>query len=133
PSYQGYLVALDANTGQIRWRVEASTAQGAGSGFGNVYIATEDGRVEAYRPGQDNIIWQNEQLLRRDLSAPAAFSNYVVVADYKGYLHLLSQVDGSIVGRTRSDGDGVRSPMQSRGGLLYVFGNSGKLEAYRVR
>lgn len=133
PSYQGYMAALDVNSGQIRWRVEASTSHGAGEGFGNVYISTSGGRVEAYRVGQEDSVWENEALLRRDLSAPIGFSNYVVVADYKGYLHLLSQVDGSVVGRTRSDKKGVRSHMLTRGGTLYVYGNSGKLSAYRVR
>jgi outer membrane protein assembly factor BamB len=53
------------------------------------------------------------------------------VTDFEGYVHLLSQIDGRIVGRTRADSDGVRAAMVSGAGLLYVYGNSGKLTAYR--
>lgn len=57
--------------------------------------------------------------------------NYIAVTDFEGYVHLLSQIDGRIVGRTRADSDGVRAAMVSGAGLLYVYGNSGKLTAYR--
>ena len=35
----------------------------------------------------------------RRLSAPAAFNNFLAVADFKGYVHILSQIDGEFVGR----------------------------------
>jgi outer membrane protein assembly factor BamB len=59
-------------------------------------------------------------------------SSYVAVADFEGYVHLLSQVDGEILGRVRPDKDGVRADMLSSGNTLYVFGNSGKLQAYDI-
>ena len=39
PSFQGYLAAIDVVTGQTRWRVQESSANGASSGFGNIYIS----------------------------------------------------------------------------------------------
>lgn len=133
PAYQGYLTALDINTGQVRWRQEASSVHGAASGFSNIYIANKDGAVRAYRLGQDQVVWENSALARRDLSAPATFNNYVVVGDFEGYLHFLSQVDGRFVGRTRSDRKGVRSVILARSNTLYVYGNGGRLAAYRIR
>lgn len=133
PSYQGYLAAIDVVTGQTRWRIQESSANGASSGFGNIYIADERGHVKAYRVGEDNLVWNNEQLDLRNLTAPSSFSNYVAVGDFEGYLHLLSQVDGRFVGRTRVDSDGIRAPIQSRGNTLYVFGNGGNLSAYTVQ
>jgi outer membrane protein assembly factor BamB len=50
----------------------------------------------------------------------------------EGYLHLLSQSDGRVVGRRKVDGDGIRVAPVVAGDLLIVFGNGGKLVAYRV-
>jgi outer membrane protein assembly factor BamB len=54
------------------------------------------------------------------------------VADFEGYVHVLSQVDGAFVGRVRADDDGVRADMLSVDNVLYVFGNSGDLVAYEI-
>lgn len=133
PSYQGYLSAIDVNTGQTRWRVQESSSVGASFGFGNIYVSSEEDTVKAYRPGQDASIWTNDQLKLRKLSAPVGFSNYVAVGDFEGYVHLLAQSDGRFVGRTRVDGDGVRSHMLAQGNTLYVYGNSGDLASYTVQ
>ena len=133
PSYQGYLAAIDAVTGQTRWRVEESSVNGASSGFGNIYVCDERDHVKAYRTSQETTVWVNEQLDLRRLTAPTSFSNYVAVGDFEGYIHLLSQVDGRFLGRTRVDSDGIRAPMQSRDNTLYVYGNSGNLSAYSVQ
>lgn len=133
PSYQGYLAAIDVVTGQSRWRVQESSANGASSGFGNIYVSTERGHVKAYRTSEETAVWVNEQLDLRNLSAPISFNNYVAVGDFEGYVHLLSQVDGRFMARTRVDSDGIRAPMQSQGNTLYVFGNGGNLAAYTVQ
>jgi outer membrane protein assembly factor BamB len=132
PSYQGYLAGIDVVTGQTRWRVEESSYVGAGFGFGNIYSVDDEDRVKAYRTGQETTAWINDKLLRRQVSTPLSFSNYVAVGDEEGYVHLLSQVDGRFVGRTKVDGDGVRARMLNQGNTLYVYGNSGKLVALRV-
>jgi outer membrane protein assembly factor BamB len=133
PTYQGYLAAIDVVTGQTRWRVEESSNVGAGFGFGNVYAVSDGGSVRAYRTSQETPMWENEDLLRRRLTSPLGFSNYVAVGDFEGYVHLLSQVDGRLVGRTKVDGAGIRSRMLNSGGTLYVYGNSGDLAALRVQ
>ena len=54
------------------------------------------------------------------------------MADFDGYVHLLSQADGHFAGRVRADGDGVRADMIGANDMLYVYGNDGGLRAYRV-
>jgi len=56
----------------------------------------------------------------------------VLVADDDGHLHVLSQSDGSFVGRRKVDGDGVRSPIVVADGVIYVMGNSGSLQALQI-
>lgn len=132
PSYQGYLAAINLNTGQVVWRVSESTVHGPASGFGNIYTVNQDGTVHAWRLGEEEAVWENDALARRGLSAPATFNNYLVVGDFEGYLHLLAQSDGSFVGRLRADRQGVRARMLTRSSTLYVYGNGGRLSAYRI-
>jgi outer membrane protein assembly factor BamB len=72
-------------------------------------------------------------LYYRGLTAPATIGNYVAVADFEGYVHLLSQIDGRIVGRTQIDDDGIRANLLVNSGMLYVFSNSGSLTALTLQ
>lgn len=131
-SYQGRVMAIDANSGRKLWQHNVSSFSGVSQGFGNVYVADEDGTVSAYlRTGQGDR-WVQDALSYRKLSRPTPVSSYLAVADFEGYVHLLSQVDGSFVGRVKADGDGVRADMLSDGNVLYVYGNSGDLIAYEI-
>jgi outer membrane protein assembly factor BamB len=60
------------------------------------------------------------------------FSNYVAVTDADGYLHIMAQSDGRLLGRRKLDGKGVRSRMLYADGIVYALGNSGSLQALEV-
>jgi outer membrane protein assembly factor BamB len=132
-SYQGRLAAIDVRTGQRLWQVEASAVAGVSLGFGNVYVAEDNGSVTAYFRSGDGARWVQDALAYRGLSRPTPVSSYLAVADFEGYVHLLSQVDGELVGRTRADSKGARADMLADGSDLYVQGDSGKLVAYSVQ
>jgi outer membrane protein assembly factor BamB len=131
-SYQGKLGALNIANGRPLWVRDASSYQGIAEGFGNIYVAEASGVLSAYEVGGGAQRWQNDQMLRRGLNAPATIGSYVAVADIEGYVHFLAQADGHLVGRVRADSDGVRANMIARGDLLYVFGNGGSLICYKV-
>lgn len=131
-SYQGRLVAVEVRSGQRLWQQDVSSVSGVSTGFGNVYVADEDGTVYAYLRSGGGVRWSQDALGYRGLSRPTPVSSYLAVADFEGYLHILSQVDGQIIGRVRVDSDGVRADMLSDGNVLYVYGNSGKLVAYEI-
>lgn len=132
-SYQGRLVAVDRNSGRGLWAKDESTYSNLSSGMGYVYVANADGVVKAYRASNGEVVWENDQLQRRQLGAPQTFGSFVAVADFAGYVHIMNQSNGEIVARRKVDGDGIRSPMLSRGDILYVHGNSGDLEALSVK
>lgn len=132
-SYQGNLMAFDINTGRIVWGREASSYHGLEQGFGNIYYCDDESHVVAVIDNSDNLAWENTSLEYRAITAPTAINNYVAVADFEGYVHLLSQIDGRIVGRIQVDGDGVRANLLADNGTLYVFGNSGRLIALSLQ
>ena len=131
-SYQGNLMAFDISTGRIVWGLEASSYHGVDQGFGNIYYSDDKSHLIAVRDNSDDVVWQNEELQYRELTAPKTITNYVAVADFEGYLHLISQVDGRVVGRTQLDNDGIRASLIVDEGKLIVFGNSGSLTALTI-
>lgn len=130
--YQGKVLAIDIASGRPLWAKDNSSYVGATEALGNIYVVDAQGGVSAIADGGQSIAWTQTVLARRRLTEPAALSGVVAVGDFDGYLHLLGQLDGQIVGRERVDSDGLRAPMAVDGRLLYVYGNSGKLVAYKV-
>lgn len=132
-SYQGNVMAFDIATGRIVWGMEASSYHGLDQGFGNIYYSSEASHVVAVRDNSNDIVWTNEDLEYRALTGPRTVGNYIAVADFEGWLHVISQIDGRIVGRMRVDNDGVRANILADGGRLYVYGNSGTLMALAIQ
>jgi len=132
-SYQGNLMAFDVQSGRIVWGIEASSYHGLAQGFGNLYYTNDESHVIALRNNTDEVVWESNALRLRSVTAPRTLGNYVAVADFEGWLHLLSQVDGHFVSRINVDGDGVRAPLVTDNDTIYVFGNSGRLTAYSIR
>ena len=131
-SYQGRVAALDIRTGRKIWQRDTSSFSGVSQGFGNVYIAEETGSIVAHLRNGQGIRWQQDALAWRGLSKPVPVSSYLAAADFEGYVHLLSQVDGEFLARIRPDSDGIRADMLSDGPVLYLYSNSGKLQAYEI-
>ena len=133
-SYQGNLIALDVVSGRIVWGLQgASSYHGLTQGFGNLYYCNDASHVVAVRDNSEDVVWQNEDLQYRGITAPTAITNYIAVADFEGYVHLMSQIDGRIVGRTQVDNDGVRANLLAYQGQLIAYGNSGRLIAYSLQ
>ncbi|WP_097461730.1 outer membrane protein assembly factor BamB [Mangrovitalea sediminis] len=131
--YQGKVAELALQTGQELWSQKASSLESPELGLGNLYLSTADGRVEAYNLYSKAKVWTQSKLKYRQLTAPVTSGSYILVGDFEGYLHILSQLDGSIVGRKEVDDDGLRVSVIPKNGLIYVYGNGGELVAYRLR
>ena len=131
-SYQGRLAALDSRTGRKLWQQNVSSVTGTNAGFGNVYVADVDGTLSAFLRTGQGVRWQNIELGYRELSRPTPVSSYVATVDFEGYLHLLSQVDGQIVGRSKIGGDAARADMIADSGRLIIYADNGQLLAYEL-
>lgn len=131
-SYQGNLRGLRRQDGNPLWEVPVSSFLDLDEGYGHIYVVNEDDTIIAVDTQTSEEAWRQGALARRKLSSPLVFSNYVAVTDDEGYLHLLAQSDGRLLGRKKLDGKGVRSRMVYADGILYALGNSGKLQALEV-
>lgn len=132
-TYQGRISAVARGTGGSVWGVDGSTSENLAASDDKLFVSQSDGKVVAYSLTSGEQLWQNEKLLRRHLSGPQVFGDYVAVVDLKGYMHILNQSNGELAVRDKVDGNGVRAPMLTDGNILYVYGNGGSLMAFTAK
>lgn len=132
-AFNGHTAGLDEQTGRILWQREGSSIGAVAQGYGNAYVSLDSGEIEAIDERSSTVLWRNEGLLRRQPTGLGVLSSYVATADLEGYVHLLSQVDGRFVARTRVDNKGVRVRPLVEGGWMYIYGNGGKLVALTIK
>lgn len=132
-AYQGNVMGLDMQSGNIVWGREASSYHGLAAGLGNLYYVNDFSHVVAASNSSDAIVWENDSLRLRQLTSPTTTGNFLVVGDYEGYVHVMSQVNGNFLSRTRVDRRGIRAGILADNNILYVYGNSGRLTALRLR
>jgi outer membrane protein assembly factor BamB len=148
-AYHGKLSAIGYD-GKTQWETELSSYFGPALGLGNLYITRDDDHVQAYDQVNGASVWSQSALQGRFLNQPVKHDNYVVVADFEGYVHVLAQVDGAMVGRLsvrpkplhmtlpnqpemnnwrplRGKDFGIRSVMQSTSKGLLAYTNAGEL------
>ena len=132
--YQGKLALIDLRTGNDIWSKTASSLHSPMVSNGNIFLASANGDLVAMRGSDRRDLWTQDKLAWRQLTQPVPFDDYLVVGDFDGYLHVVSQESGELVGQMKFDGDGIRVPAQrlSNGNLL-IFGNGGKLAAYGLQ
>ncbi|MEH6577495.1 MAG: outer membrane protein assembly factor BamB [Amphritea sp.] len=131
-SYQGKLVAINASSAQILWSQDSSSYQSLAAGFGNIYVSEETGFVQAFDQRSSASVWRQTALEYRQTTAPSVLDNTVVVGDFEGYLHFMSQIDGHFVARHRVDSSGLRGDMKAIDSTLYVLTNDGRLAALQL-
>ena len=104
-SYQGQLVALDIKEKpEPLWELATSSTQALAEGLGNVYVVDSASSIMAVDQETGKVVWKQTDFAWRGLSNPVAIGNYLVVGDNKGYLHLMAQSDGRLLGRSRVNG-----------------------------
>jgi outer membrane protein assembly factor BamB len=97
--YQGRIAAVKIGSGQLIWSRDFSSYSGLYVDAFRVYVSDASGQVWALNRYNGSTLWRQDKLLRRQLTAPEAQDNYIVVGDYNGYLHWLNREDGKLVAR----------------------------------
>jgi len=130
-SYQGRVVMLALDSGQVWWGRDLSSYRGLALDDDQVYVATGDGSVVALRRRDGTVLWQQDGLKRRGLSAPAVDGTAVVVADFEGYLHWLDRATGKFVAREHPGGERIAASPIVADGRLFIMDEGGKVAAFR--
>lgn len=131
-SYQGRVACYDAINGTAHWNKPASSDVGVAVDQRFVFVADENGAVNAYSRDSGVSAWKNDKLSYRVLSTPISYGRAVAVGDFEGYVHFLSREDGAIIGRVKTDGSPIRSVPVIAGTNLIFQTQSGTVTALAV-
>lgn len=130
--YHGRVVMFALDSGQIWWSRELSSYRTPALDDTQLYVTTSDGSVVALRRRDGAVVWQQDGLKRRGLSAPGTVGNAVIVGDFDGYLHWLDRDTGKFVAREHAGGDRISMPPVTDGDRSYVIDDGGRVVAYRT-
>lgn len=134
-SYQGMVIAVNIDCGEILWQQDISCAGSTDLALGRRLLFATDpqDRLWAIDRATGQIVWQQDVLAYRQVSAPAVMANMLLVGDVGGYLHVFSIEDGHYMARHLVE-NGIRiiAPPFVRGDIAYVAGENGHLSAWRV-
>jgi outer membrane protein assembly factor BamB len=131
-AYHGEVAAVSESSGIVLWQRELSSHAGLDADWRQVYVSDADDHIWSLDATNGATLWQQKALHARQLSAPAIVGSYLVVGDYEGYLHWLSQYDGEMLARSRVGSDPIRVKPLVYNDTVYVFGDGGKLTALKA-
>ena len=132
-SFQAGIFAVSAQDGQVFWwRKEISSFAGLSADWRYLYLSDEASDVWALDQRSGSALWKQIDLHRRQLTTPAVHKEYLVVGDFEGYLHWLSQYDGRQVGRLQIDDEPILATPVVVDDVLYAYGKDGTLAAITV-
>ena len=132
-SFNGRVIAVDMDTGKSIWTKDLSSSVGLSVDESRVYVTDSDDSVWALDKTSGATLWRQDKLLYRRLTAPKVMGNYIVVGDFKGYLHWLSKEDGKLVGRDSVAGDAIEVAPIIINDRAYVLANNGSLSVLQYR
>lgn len=131
-TYQGHAAAVDAQTGRQLWSRDFSAYVGLRAAGEDLFMVDDKGDIWALDRATGATLWKQDKLTYRSLSAPVVVDGYLIVGDFKGYLHWLDAATGFIVGRYRVGDAGISNPPLPGDGRVYVLTDGGKLAALKV-
>ena len=132
-TFQGRAACYETQKGGQLWARPASSVGSLATDDLSVYLSEDTGSVLALDRNTGASVWKQDKLAYRNISAPLATKDYVVVGDYEGQVHFLKFEDGSFAARLRTDGGAITSPpmllgdkvlVQTRNGGLYAISST---------
>ena len=132
-SYQGRIGCGQARTGNLLWFKDYSSYTGTSQSKDLVFSANERSYVTAFATKDGSQVWENTQLLFRDVGEPLAIGRVLLMGDAEGYVHTFSQANGELVARIRHDSSRISAAPIATDGLILIQSQGGKVAAYRPK
>lgn len=100
-SYQGRLAAVQLGSGRILWTRNISSYNGMTVDPYRIYLVDDQSRIWALDRQSGATLWKTDALIRRKLTKPVLQNQYLIVADFDGFIHWLRRDNGKLVARVR--------------------------------
>lgn len=130
--YNARLVAVRKGTGGVAWGQDVSTANNIVAGDDFIVVTNANSHIMAFSTADGSLLWQNDALHRRGVTAPVILHNVVLAVDDQGYVHGLSASDGKLIARGRGSRDAVLAQPIVYNDAAYMLDVDGRLTAYQL-
>ncbi|MGZ5034073.1 MAG: outer membrane protein assembly factor BamB [Usitatibacter sp.] len=117
-AFQGKVGCFEIQTRNMIWSRDVSSARGLARDAKNVYVVDDAGAVHALDKASGASVWKQDKLAYRKVGDPLVIDGRIVVGDGFGYLHVLAQEDGALIGRLATDGTAIQSIVKATGGIV---------------
>ena len=118
-AFQGKVACFEVSSRNMLWSRDFSVARTLARDAKNVIVVDVSDAVHALDRASGASAWKQDKLLYRRLTAPLVHESLIIVGDGQGYLHAISQDDGSLIGRLATDGSAVIAVAPVSGGVLF--------------
>lgn len=109
-AFQGRVACFELVSGKPLWARDISSVAGLVVDKRYLFVSDAAGAVQALDKHTGALVWKQDKLLGRKLTAPLVVSGNIAVADFQGYAHILSHDDGAYIARIATDGSAVLAP-----------------------
>ncbi|HEX9450790.1 MAG TPA: outer membrane protein assembly factor BamB [Burkholderiales bacterium] len=132
-TFQGRAACYETQKGGQLWARPASSVGSLAADDLSVYLSEDTGSVVALDRNTGASVWKQDKLSYRNLSAPVATKDYVVVGDFEGQVHFLKFEDGSFAARIATDGGGIAAAPKLIDDKVLVQTRKGGLFAISIK
>ena len=132
-TFQGRAACYETVKGGQLWARPASSVGSLAADDLSVYMSEDTGSVVALDKNTGASVWKQDKLAYRNLSAPLATKDYVVVGDFEGQVHFLKFEDGSFAARLATDGGGIAAAPKLIGDKVLVQTRKGGVYAISIK
>ena len=134
---QSAVVALEASTGEVRWRRErdADSSWGSPAVAGERVIVSGSDKTRAYAVADGELLWERDGMSKNPVNSPTvAGDTLFVMNSYKGRIvQALRPATAELVWSYRSTASYVPNPVAVDGLLFFVRDSTGVLECLDAR
>jgi outer membrane assembly lipoprotein YfgL len=130
-AFQNAVGCVNADRGTIIWTRNVGGNQGIAGDAQVVVGADASDRITAWSATTGDVVWTNDKLLYRELSAPLLVGRTAVFGDLEGSLHFLAREDGSPLLRLTTDASAIATAPVLSDKTMLVVTRSGGLFAFR--
>ena len=129
--YQGRMIALEANSGNMLWSRDLSTYSNLSADSRYVYVVDAEQQLYAIDRVTGARAWEARWLRGRGPTGPVATDQFVAIGDADGFLYLIDKSTGDAAGQIRVSRDSIEVTPLLDGDRLYVQTAGGTLAAFR--
>jgi outer membrane protein assembly factor BamB len=130
-AFQSAVSCVNGLKGVVLWTKNIGGLEPIAADSERVIGADGSSRISAWKFATGELVWSDEKLIHRELSAPLLKGDTVVFGDMDGTAHILSAKDGQALLRLSTDGGAIRVPPVAAAGLTVVVTSKGRVFGLR--